>query len=189
MDATHLTRTFIAISFPEEVIEEIARVQEIVSGKAFTGKITELNNLHLTLKFLGELDDNHLDKVKESLKKIKFNKFTVKLGALGTFARHGIPRIVWMKLESKELWELQEKIDLEMKKLGFEREERFMAHVTLARVKYVEDKKGFREAIKSIKTKKIDFDVNDFALKKSELRKMGPTYTDIDVYSANRETP
>ena len=74
-----LTRTFIAIEFPDEVIKEVARIQEVLNNWKFTGKMTELENLHLTLKFLGEIEDNKLEEVKENLKKIKFKSFRAKL--------------------------------------------------------------------------------------------------------------
>jgi len=51
-----LIRAFIAIDFPDEVVKEIARVQEVLGKRQFTGKMTEPENLHLTLKFLGEID-------------------------------------------------------------------------------------------------------------------------------------
>ena len=55
-----LTRAFICIEFPDEVIKEAARVQEVLENKNFTGKMTELENLHLTYKFLGEIDEKKL---------------------------------------------------------------------------------------------------------------------------------
>ena len=65
------TRAFISIEFPSEAIKEVARVQELIKNIKFTGKITEQENLHLTLKFLGNVDDDKLNQVKERLSKIK----------------------------------------------------------------------------------------------------------------------
>ena len=50
-----MIRCFICIDFPDEVIKEVARVQEELEKVKFNGKLTELENLHLTLKFLGEM--------------------------------------------------------------------------------------------------------------------------------------
>src|SRR3989344_4739654 len=55
-----LIRAFIAIDFPDEVVKEIARVQEVLGKRQFTGKMTEPENLHLTLKFFGEIDEEKL---------------------------------------------------------------------------------------------------------------------------------
>src|SRR3989344_9617389 len=86
-------RTFICIDFPDEVVKEVARVQEELGKIKFTGKLTEIENLHLTLKFLGEIEENKLNEVKERLKKIEFEEFEAKLFELGTFNIHGNPRI------------------------------------------------------------------------------------------------
>lgn len=179
-----LTRTFICIEFSDEVVKEIARVQGLLSGVKFTGKTTELENLHLTLKFLGEIDDSKVEEVKKRLSGIKFSAMRLKLGKIGVFSRRGNPGIVWIKVEGKELYDLQKKIDEKLEGL-FSVEERFMGHLTIARIKYVKDKKGFLSHIDSIHVKPVAFDVSEFKLKKSELKAIGPTYTDLLVCSAN----
>ena len=182
MDKDNLTRVFIAVDFPDEVIKEVARVQELVSKIKFTGKLTELENLHLTLKFLGEIDDEKIEKIKNKLKEIKFEEIKLKLGKIGTFSVRGMPNIVWVNVEGGGIYELQKKIDEKLKNL-FAMEERFMGHLTIARIKYVEDKKGFLERIKLIHVKPIEFSVSGFRLKKSKLDRVGPKYEDIEVYS------
>jgi 2'-5' RNA ligase len=176
-----LTRTFICIEFPDEVIKEVARVQELIGKVKFTGKPTELENLHLTLKFLGEIDDDKLEKVRVALGKIEFESMKLKLGKVGTFSVKGKPAIVWIKVEGKALYDLQKAID-EVLSREFKLEERFMGHLTIARIKYVKDKKGFWEHIENIKAKPIAFDCNEFKLKKSDLKQLGPVYTDIEIY-------
>ena len=66
-----LIRAFIAIDFPDEVVKEIARVQEVLGKRQFTGKMTEPENLHLTLKFFGEIDEEKLKSIRKELKKYK----------------------------------------------------------------------------------------------------------------------
>jgi 2'-5' RNA ligase len=178
-----LTRAFICIEFPDEVVKEAARVQEVLENQKFNGKMTELENLHLTLKFLGEIDDVKIEKIKEELKKIKFRKFKANLGEIGAFSFRGNPRIVWMKICGKEIWELQAKIDLAMENCGFKKEERFMSHLTIARIKYVKDKKGFTDYAKNIKTREVVFEVAKIFLKKSELKADGPVYHTIEEYT------
>ena len=70
-----LIRAFIAIDFPDDVIKEVARVGEVLGKKKFTGKMTELENLHLTLKFLGEIDEERVKEVQKRLKEIKVEKW------------------------------------------------------------------------------------------------------------------
>ena len=68
-------------------MKEVARVQEILGNQKFHGKMTELENLHLTLKFLGEIDELKMEKVKEALGKIEFEKFEAHLGEIGALQK------------------------------------------------------------------------------------------------------
>ena len=92
-----MVRCFIAIDIPDEIKEELAKVQKQLPE--FKGKLTEKDNLHLTFKFLGEISDEKADEVKKRLKKIKFKKFTAKLGELGLFSPSFI-KILWIKIEN-----------------------------------------------------------------------------------------
>ncbi len=179
-----LIRAFVCIDFPDAIVKEVARIQEQLENLKFTGKMTELENLHLTLKFLGEIEKEKIEEVRKKLGKIKFQEFEAKMSEIGSFSRRGNPRIVWIKIGGKEIFELQEKIDGEMKELGFKMEERFMSHMTIARVKYAKDKKGFFEYVKNLGIKEIKFKVDKFILKRSELRESGPIYTNIEEYWA-----
>lgn len=177
-----LIRCFIAIDFSDDVIKEVARVQEEVSKIKFKGKLTELENLHLTLKFLGEIPESKVNYVREKLKEIKFVEFDGKLGEIGVFNIRGNPKIVWIKIEGKEVWDLQKKVDSKMVEAGFKLEERFMSHLTIARLKYVDNKKDFAERIKSIGVKSVGFKVKGFKLMRSELKMLGPVYSCIEEY-------
>ena len=175
------TRAFICITFPDEIIKEVARIQEIISKQKFTGKLTELENLHLTLKFLGEIDEETLKKTKEKLKEIKFMPFKAKLEKSGTFNIKGNPKIVWLKIASKKICAFQKQIDETLKPF-FPPEERFMSHLTITRIKYVKDKTAFTEHIKKIKPKQLKFEIESFELKSSELQPLGPVYSTLEEY-------
>ncbi len=185
MGEKKLHRVFVAVEFPDEVIKEVARVQEILRGRKFTGKMTELENLHLTLKFLGEIDSGKVEEVRRKLREIKFEEFEAKLERVGSFSFRGKPRIVWIKVGGKGVFELQKKVDERLAESGFKAEERFMSHMTIARIKYVKDKKGFIEYVNGIGLKEIRFKVKEFKLKESELREIGPVYRDLEVYVGN----
>jgi len=177
-------RTFISIDFPSEIIREIARIQSIIDKQNFTGKLTELENLHITLKFLGEVDQKTLEKVKFSLRGIKFPILNLKLSQVGTFNYKGKPRIAWIKVTGN-IFELQKKIDESLSDM-FPKEDRFMSHLTIARIKYVKNKKDFIEYVSKIKNKQIKFTVNNFKLKSSELKPEGPVYTTLEKYHLHR---
>jgi RNA 2',3'-cyclic 3'-phosphodiesterase len=205
------TRAFIAIEFPDEVVKEIARLQELLENRKFTGKLTELGNLHLTLKFLGEISGEKLEEVRKALAEIKFKEFEAVLSGAGTFSFRRNPRIVWVKVGSRGisdvaaldaprtpksptralrrdkpqgLFGLQASIDSALEKIGFAKENRFMSHLTLARIKYVKDKQEFVDYIDNFNVKKIKFNISKFCLKKSDLKISGPVYTTIEEYKS-----
>ena len=177
-----LTRAFICIELSDECVKEIARIDELLSKIKFTGKLTELENLHLTLKFLGEIGDEKIGEIKKRLAKIETPAFEAKLGRIGIFHRNKEPKIVWVKIESRILMELQKKVDDALSDL-FPKEERFMSHLTIARIKYIKDKKSFDEKIGNISVEPVKFSVINFKLKSSELRATGPVYRDIEAFS------
>jgi len=174
-------RCFIAIDFPRVVRDEIDRIQEQLAGKKiWQGKLTERENLHLTLKFLGEIDEGKLEEVRKRLREIKMPQFSCYLGNLGVFTP-SLVKIVWVHIIGKEVLDLQKQIDEKLSGL-FEKESRFMSHLTVARVKLVKDKKLFLEELGKIKTQNIKFSVREFYLIKSELKEQGPIYTDIEAF-------
>ena len=179
-----ITRAFIAIDPPPEVVKEIARLHPLVQNKKFTGKLTELENLHLTLKFLGEISEETLKKTEELLTQIKFNAFETKLQNAGTFVSHKKPKIVWIKIAGKEIFQLQKQIDISLSTL-FPPENRFMSHMTIARVRYVEDKQDFITYINNLTLKPIRFRVTSFKLKSSIPQPLGPHYTVLKEYPAD----
>ncbi len=169
-------RCFISIDFDEEIKKQILKIQEKLPE--FKGKKTERENFHLTLKFLGEIDEKKVEEVKERLKKIKFKKFNLSFESLGVFSENYI-RIVWLSLKGAE--ELQKEIDVALGDL-FKKEKRFMGHLTIGRVKGVRSKKEFLDKLKKIKFDKITFVGDNFELKESVLSESGPIYSDLEVY-------
>ena len=167
-------RTFIAIDIPERIKKEIVKIQEQLPK--FNGKKTEPKNLHLTLKFLGEVDEKNLKEIRKRLKKIKLESFETEIKDIGMFSE----RIVWLKITNCN--ELQKEVDEKLSDL-FEKEERFMGHLTIARIKNLENRKEFLEKMKKIKIPEMRFIVERFNLKKSKLLRKEPVYENIEVYN------
>jgi len=198
-------RCFIGIKFPNEIVEEVKKVQrELEKKNLFYGKFTEPENLHLTLKFLGEISEDEVRKVRERLKGVaenflidnnsgfveasgeekitnsKPNSIQATLGKLGVFSEKFI-RIVWIEVLGEKIFELQKKIDESLKDL-FKPEERFMSHLTIARVKKVKDRELFLEELKKIRVCDLKFNVDCFYLMRSELKSTGAEYFVIEKY-------
>jgi 2'-5' RNA ligase len=177
-----MIRCFICLELSREAIDYLDELQGIIKKKnILQGNYTEPENLHLTLKFLGEIEETKIEEVKKKLAEIKIKRFSVKLGSFGLFSKKSF-RILWIKLLSEGIYELQKEIDNKLEGL-FEKEEKFMAHTTIVRIKKVFDRNIFLDYVKNIKTKKIDFQVCDFVLKKSELKEDGPNYSNIERYN------
>lgn len=169
-------RCFISIDLSVEATKEIERLQRIIKPH-FIGKTTSSENLHLTLKFLGEIEDTTLDNVKKKLSTIERQSFELTLNGLGVFSQQFI-KMVWVKVSTVPL---QPMIDNYLKDI-FEPEHRFMGHITIARVKKVEDKQSFLKLINNTTINKIIFTVREFYLKQSILTNEGPIYKVINKY-------
>ncbi|MFA5259478.1 MAG: RNA 2',3'-cyclic phosphodiesterase [Candidatus Pacearchaeota archaeon] len=174
-------RCFIAIDLSRECRQEIKKIQDLLKkNNLFLGRFTEPENLHLTLKFLGGISEEQILEVKKRLNEIKMPELHCEIGEIGVFSK-SLAKIIWVRLNGKGIFELQKQID--QKLLGlFEKEKRFMSHITIARVKNVPDKPSFFEYFRSIRPKPIKFSVKSFVLKKSELFLEGPTYTDLEEF-------
>jgi RNA 2',3'-cyclic 3'-phosphodiesterase len=174
-------RTFIAIEIPEKIKKEILKIQEQLPE--FKGKKIEFKNLHLTLKFLGEVDENKLEEIKNNLHKIKLNSFKTEIDSIGFFDNRKSIRkqlIIWLHMTNCD--ELQKEVDSKLIGL-FEKERRFMAHLTIARIKEIENDKKFFTELKKINIDKMEFIVKEFYLKKSTVRRPGPVYENLETYS------
>jgi len=175
-------RCFVSIGFPKGIISKIKGVQEVLQKRDFfIGKFTEPENIHLTLKFLGEIDEHKIEEVKIKLKGIKFRKFLAQLGDIGVFNEKFI-RIIWIQIFGKEVEELQKEIDISLKYL-FDPENRFMSHLTIARVKKVLDKKKLLDELKNIKIPDLKFEIDKFYLMKSDLTSDRPVYSVIEEFN------
>jgi 2'-5' RNA ligase len=166
-------RTFIAIELSGKIKKEIQKIQN--SLPEFKGKKTEFENLHLTLKFLGEIDEKTLEEIRKRLREIKLNEFEAEIDSIGIFSE----RIVWVGIRNCE--KLQKEVDEKLEEL-FEKEKRFMGHLTIARVKNLKNKEEFLEGLKGIEIPKMKFFVTNFNLKKSTLTEEKPVYENIETY-------
>ncbi len=170
-------RTFISIDIPEEIKKEIIKIQEQLPE--FKGKLTERENLHITLKFLGEHEKKKIEEVKKKLEEIKYKEFDAILDKIGFFDNQD-RGVIWVHITN--CYGLQKEIDKRLEEL-FEKEKRFMSHLTIARTKYIENKKRFLEGLNKIKISPLEFHVKEFFLKESIPLKQRHVYETIESYN------
>ena len=169
-------RCFIGIDLPFVAIKEIQKIQKKLEPN-FAGRLTSSENLHLTLKFLGKIEDSVINDVKKRLSSITHPPFELAIKDVGVFSQKFI-KIIWVKVSDVPLQPLVDNCLNDIFKL----ENRFMGHITIARVKSLADKNSFLQLINKTRVNEISFMVRDFYLKESILTKDGPIYKDIDRY-------
>ncbi len=150
-------------------------------------KLVEPENVHITLKFLGDTDESRIDEIdkimKDAVKEI--DPFNIQLEGAGVFPNQNYIKIIWMGIKQGEpIGLIARKIDEQLSKIGFKKEKRgFSPHLTIARVKSAKGKDGILHVIEKYRDVQfVDIRVDSIKLKKSDLTPKGPIYTTlIDV--------
>ncbi len=172
-------RLFIALDF-DELKDYFVDIQNQIDKEL--AKVNFTSTFHLTLKFLGEVAEDKVSVIKEELKKIKFEPFSIYLDKIGFFPSENYIRVAWMGLKPiDKITELQQKIDDSLVDM-FPKDKRFHPHLTICRVKFVKDKPKFIENLKKIEIEEKKIDVSKFKLIKSTLTPKGAVYEDLGVF-------
>jgi 2'-5' RNA ligase len=168
-------RLFVAIDTPKELGDYFKSLQTQLDKASAKLRLT--SSFHLTLKFLGDIDEKTAEKIIRRLEKIKSNPFILKTENIGVFPNSNYVRVVWVGLsKNQELISLQKNIDNVLEEFNFKKDFDFHPHITLARVGFVSDNTKFNESIKKIKIGEKSFEVKNFILYESNLTPKGPIY-------------
>ncbi|KUG19501.1 MAG: RNA 2',3'-cyclic phosphodiesterase [Methanomicrobiaceae archaeon] len=174
-----MVRTFIAIDLPDSVKQKIRESQNILTECDARLSVVDPGNVHITLKFLGEIEPRMVERVAEALRAVRAGPFTVTIGP-ATADRPKRPRVVWCGVsDAGECASLHRQIEDLLAPLGFEREGRkFTPHATVARVKRYDP--SLMRQIASLAREDIGAcEVKGITLKKSTLTPRGPIYEDL----------
>lgn len=157
-------RLFVAVAFNSATKEKISELCEGMSKSGVAGNFTPKDNLHLTLKFLGEVESARVAAVKSALDSAvtNINPFTLQSGNSGFFTSRS-EKTIWLGLAGEGLtvlYTLAGAVDISLCKTGFEPERRaFTPHITLARRAVFDT--GILE---SVKAPEFEFTVNSVTL-------------------------
>jgi len=168
-------RCFIGAELPPNVKSKLWKL-----GRNIKGKHVEIENLHITIKFLGELkDDNSISNIISRLSFIdNYNSIKIKLNGAGIFPSKIKPRVVWIGVISKEFIDFMKNIDDALYP-NFKRERNYVPHITIARVKALSDDNikelGSIGFIDEVEIKKV-------SILKSTLLPTGPVYSRIKTW-------
>ena len=170
-----MVRCFIGFLLPEEVKAKVFELQEKMKMWPMKCKFVEKENLHLCFSFLGEIDDSRIKEISDKLDFIskKFKKIEVEVDGIVAIPSQNYIRVIALKILENEL--LKKIFEEIVREIGGDSKP---AHITLCRVKWVENKNELRRRIEEEKSYG-KFVIGAIQLIKSELRKSGPVYSVI----------
>jgi 2'-5' RNA ligase len=169
-------RCFIAIDLPDDVKTELIRIQDILA-QHFEGNLVSPENLHITLKFLGNIDEDTFEKTHTILSSISHDIFNVNLQEISVFTEKDI-KTAWVGISGIPL---HQALNTALKPL-YEPDNRFIGHITLARIKKIKNKKRFLGLIAATQVKHKECKVAEYCVKESITYAQGPVYHTKSVY-------
>ena len=175
-------RGFIAIDI--NATSQILEFKKAIEGTGADVKLVEPENIHITLKFLGDVAENLVDSldnaIKEAVRGIK--PYPLLLRKTGVFPNQQYLKVIWIGIEDGQTTGIiAKKLDEELSKLGFPREaKQFTPHLTIGRVKTARQKQQLLQVIERYRDTLFgEYTVTSVLLKKSELTPKGPIYTTV----------
>lgn len=175
-----MTRLFVAIDLPEQIKRTLARFSSEIPSARWVGS----EELHLTMRFIGEVDQETFSSIKTVLAGVKFPAFPLSICGVGHFPPGRHPRVLWVGLGPCDpLIQLQQEIEIALLDAGITADERpFSPHITLARFK-----ESVPAAVERFEKAHLEFacpsfEVNHFILYSSVLTPRGAIHTKEAVY-------
>jgi RNA 2',3'-cyclic 3'-phosphodiesterase len=181
-------RCFVAIALPAAVRKHLVRVQDILRRSDPDVKWVEEENLHLSLKFLGDVDEEPLARLKGllSIEALRWPKIRLTYAGIGTFPEHGTPRVLWAGCSGdlERLAGLAGAVERAAEVVGVPREHRpFVAHLTIGRVRSARNVKRLKASLENQREVPLGSDdVGAFVLFKSTVTNKGPIYEELSAF-------
>ena len=179
-------RSFLAIELDNDLVPGILDVQKEFKKTNANVKYVPEENMHFTLKFFGNIDEEMVDDIALAVEKVikNYSSFDLNIKNCGCFPNKKVIKVLWLGLEEgSPIKDLQKDLDKEFKKLGFKKERNFISHLTIGGVKSPKNKKELRNTIEKFEDIEIGkMNVSKICLKKSTLTPHGPIYENIKVF-------
>ena len=182
-----MIRSFIAFDIESvSVLENITRMQKVLAETGADLKFVEPQNIHITLRFLGNITPKMVDEIHERMQKIQFIPFDVKLQGVGAFPNLRYPRVVWAGIRegANQLRGIFDQLEPQLRGLGFAPDSKgFSPHLTIARVKSGRNKAELAKCLQE--NVNLEFGIvkaNCLRLKRSDLTPKGPIYSTLREY-------
>ena len=176
-------RAFLAIDLDDDLKPKINRIIKEFKGIDANIKYVDLQNLHFTLKFFGDIDTDGLDVLAEKIENVvgDFEPFSINVKGCGAFPNKNRIKVIWIGIdEDKLLKDLHDKLDKEFNSIGFELDRKFSSHLTIGRMKSAKGKDKVKKTIEEYENVDVgSMEVSKIVLKKSTLTPSGPIYEDL----------
>lgn len=189
-----MIRSFVAIDIPESIRQQLDDLILKLRESRADVKWVKPKSIHLTLKFLGNVEEDRIPKIIDVMRKIVENvsPFTVSVEGTGVFPNERRPRVLWVGVQkgSETLIRLASNLDSRLTALGFEREKRsYSPHLTLGRVRSSKRIESVMDLFHSAAFQESDFYCEDIHLMKSDLRPEGAVYTVLEKIKLQGSKP
>ena len=195
MNHNNTIRAFIAIPVPEPVVmylsDLINNFQKQFSENSI--KWVEPNNIHITLKFLGDISTSSLEKLDKELRSKNFSSFSLEINKVGAFPSIYKPRVIWVGTTTNPiLMKINDHVQLVTEFINTGEENKsFSPHLTIARIKPGIKNESF-ESLKHLLVKNrnlgsLKFEINKYCLFQSKLTPNGPKYSELGSYKLSTQ--
>ncbi len=180
-------RSFIAFDMNSEtVLKKITDMQNLLAKTGADLKLVEPKNIHITLRFLGNITLSTVEKIFEEMKKIQFTPFDVKINGIGAFPNVSYPRVTWAGITegADQLQSIFNQLEPRLHSLGFTPDPKgFSPHLTIARVKSGRNKAELAKLITENTNYEFGIVKADcLRLKRSDLTPKGPIYSTLKEF-------
>ena len=176
-----MPRLFIAVDLPDAIKKNLESMFFGIPGARWVA----LDQLHLTVRFIGDVDGSLFLDIKSALAETRISPFNIQLKGVGHFPPRGAPRVIWVGIEKNEpLQLLRKKIAGTLLKIGVKPEKRkFSPHITLARLKNTPPQKVANFLSGNGLFSQEPFQIDDFKLYSSTLTPKGAIHKVERIYS------
>ena len=182
-------RCFIAIEIPETIQNQLARIQGTLRKQIQKASWVKPNNIHLTLKFLGDVEPEDIQTIGEAIEgvAIRHRSFSLRIGGLGAFPNFARPRVMWtgVKAGGERVSALAQDINVALSDCGFPLDtKKFNPHLTLARLKARIDLRSYTSQYRQYdRIDGAEMNVKTISLIQSQLHPTGAIYSTLQSYS------
>jgi 2'-5' RNA ligase len=176
-------RAFIAVELDPQLLPKVLELQREILSVGADIKAVEPENIHFTLKFLGEIPESRLGAIISCMNNLSFASFPIEILGVGCFPNPRNPRVIWMGLSmgSDALTKLSKQLDDCLQEIGLGSEgERFTPHLTIGRVRSGRNKAALAKKLGELLNADVGkMIIGSVKLKKSMLTPRGPIYTTL----------